>query len=134
MTQHEVQATDSVRRGHECAPYLYDPARYIRLAPALRSALTALAPNREVDLLSYLLCIGRDSFEFDPIDQARIGGSPAWIQGPEFPTCSACKKRLRFIAQFPGSAVSAREHQSGTFYVFGCTTHPSDTRTVYQTT
>lgn len=112
----------------------FSPERYLGGSPALVAALEALCPKYPLELLSYLLCIGRNSFEFEPIDQARIGTSPAWVQDPEHQTCQECKKRMQLVLQLPGTVLSTKAFHRGTFYFFGCPSHPNRTSTLGQFT
>ena len=112
----------------------FSPELYVNNNAALVAALEAVCPEYPSDLLSYLLCIGRNSFEFEPIDQARIGTSPAWVQDPEHQTCEECKKRMQLVLQLPGSVLSKKAFHRGTFYLFGCPSHPHRTKTLGQFT
>jgi hypothetical protein len=112
----------------------YSSQQYIAKNPALLSALGDVCRKYPDDLLSYLLCVGRESFEFEPIDQVRIGTSPAWVQDPEYPICDDCKKRMRLVLQLPGTLVSKKSFHRGTFYLFGCATHPHQTKSLGQFT
>lgn len=112
---------------------VYSPRRYVSSNVALRAALQELCPDSPGALLSYLLCVGRDSYEFEPIDQVRIGGTPAWVQAAEWPTCEQCNQRLRLIVQIPGVLLSATE-TVGTFYWFGCKQHTESTKVIGQFT
>jgi len=116
------------------AKNLFSPKRYLTGNAELRAALAAVCPRHPESLLAFLLCSARESFEFDPINQARIGGSPAWIQNPDPPTCAACAKKLRFIAQVPGPLLSAERLSNSTFYVFGCVMHQDTLEMVEQFT
>ena len=84
------------------------------------------------DLLSYLLCAGLDSFEFEPIDQARIATYPAWAQSPEHRTCNTCRAPMILIVQVPGTLISAND--LGIHYLLGCRAHPDQTEAVTQFT
>jgi hypothetical protein len=112
----------------------FSPERYFGSSTALVAALEAVCPEHPQELLSYLLCIGRNSFEFEPIDQARIGTSPAWVQDPEHQTCEECKKRMQLVLQLPGTVLSKKAFHRGTFYLFGCLSHPHRTKTLGQFT
>lgn len=112
----------------------FSPEQYVAKSPELREVLETLCAKYPVELLSYLLCAGRASFEFEPIDQARIGTSPAWVQDPEYQTCDECNKRMRLVLQLPGTVVSEQAFHRGTFYLFGCLTHPDQTKTLGQFT
>jgi len=113
---------------------VFSTQQYIADSPALLSALQAVCPAYPEDLLSYLLCAGRDSFEFEPIDQARIGTSPAWVQDPEPVTCKECGKRMQLVVQLPGTLISRKAFRRGTFYLFGCAAHPHQIKTLGQFT
>lgn len=112
----------------------FSPEKYVASSPELNEALRAVCPKYPTELLSYLLCIGRASFEFEPIDQARIGTSPAWVQDPEHQVCDRCAKRMGLVLQLPGTAISEKAFRRGTFYLFGCFTHPDQTKTFGQFT
>lgn len=105
----------------------FSPQRYISESSGLREKLTAVCPRYPEELLSYLLCAGRESFEFEPIDQARIGTSAAWVQDPEFKYCPLCKRRMSLIIQLPGTLAHRKAFHRGTFFLFGCATHPDQT-------
>jgi hypothetical protein len=112
----------------------FSPAKYVAKSPELREVLETVCGKYSVELLSYLLCVGRASFEFEPIDQARIGTSPAWVQDPEYQTCDQCNKRMCLVLQLPGTVFSELAFHRGTFYLFGCLTHPGQTKTLGQFT
>jgi hypothetical protein len=109
------------------------PNRYISGNEALDAALRQVCPEYPAELLSYLLSAGADTFEFEPIDQARIGGSAAWVQDPELQKCDECGQTMALILQLPGSLLSSRGSR-GTFYWFGCRQHLDATKTVAQFT
>lgn len=113
---------------------IFSPARYIAANPRLKDALSAVCPEHPESLLAYLLCPGQSGFEFEPIDQARIATSPAWVQDPDTPVCGRCRKRMLPILQLPGSLLRAKGLGRSTFYLFGCKTHPENTETVEQLT
>ncbi len=111
---------------------VFSPKRLLASSDTLEAALRRLSHKYPDDLLSYLLCVGRESFEFEPIDQARIGTSPAWVQDPEWPTCPRCRRRQSLILQIPGTLFSPQ--RKGTYYWFGCKKHPDATQVVEQFT
>ncbi len=110
----------------------FSPSKYVANNPDLLTALAAVCPRYPVELLAYLLAAGGETFEFDPMFQARIGGSPSWVQDAEFPNCSECKKRMSLILQLPGSMLPGKKLPEGTFFFFGCSEHPENTKTVEQ--
>lgn len=111
---------------------VFSPKRLVASSDTLTSALRRLSTESPADLLSYLLCVGSESFEFEPIDQARIGTNPAWVQDPEWPTCPRCHRRQGLILQIPGTLFSPQ--RKGTYYWFGCKKHPDATQVVQQFT
>lgn len=114
---------------------VYSPGEYVAASAPLREALAAACPNHPLKLLSHLLCAaGGEGVEFEPIDQARIGTSPSWVQDPEYQHCDDCRKRMRLILQVPGPLISRKAFRRGTFYFFGCPAHPDRTRTLGQYT
>jgi len=110
----------------------FSPDKYYSASEDLRRALTALCPKYPMELLSYLVCSGRDSFEFDAEMQARIGASIAWVQSPEFPNCDECGRRMTLILQVPGTMLHPKRFHEGVFYLFGCKQHPDETKSVVQ--
>jgi hypothetical protein len=110
----------------------FNPRLYVKSNSTLRDSLARICPEHPADLLSYLLCSGQESFEFEPINQARIGTSAAWIQDPEFQYCDQCRKRMILVLQLPGTLVHRKAFHSATFYLFGCKSHPDRTATVKQ--
>jgi hypothetical protein len=110
----------------------FSPKSYVAGNPDLMDALRTICPRYPEELLSYLLSAGIDSFEFDPIHQARVGGSPAWIQNAEFQNCDQCKKRMVLLLQLPGSLVPGMANARAWFYLFGCVKHPKETKMVVQ--
>jgi hypothetical protein len=112
---------------------VFSPNRYVLSNQALRPALQKICTKYPDELLSYLFNSGAETFEFDPIDQARIGTSPAWVQAAEFQVCSECRRRMALVLQVPGVMI-AKGWASGTFYLFGCKQHPEITKTVVQFT
>jgi len=111
---------------------LFSPKRYIAADPELMAALTDVCPRYPLEVLAYLLSAGIESFEFDPINQARIGGSPSWTQDAEFVNCSLCKKRMSMVLQLPGTLLPVKTKMRATFYLFGCPTHTEQSATVVQ--
>lgn len=110
----------------------FAPEKYLAASPDLRAALVEVCPDYAAELLAYLLCIGGETFEFEPINQARIGSTAAWVQSPEHQNCSECGKRMALILQLPGTAISRKHLHEGTFYLFGCPQHPEQTSSVAQ--
>ncbi len=108
------------------------PKQYISGNPELMAALSDISPRYPAEVLAYLLSAGMDSFEFDPINQARIGGRPSWIQDPEFVNCDECKKRMDLILQLPGTLLPGKPNARATFYLFGCPAHLDQTKTIVQ--
>lgn len=91
-------------------------------------------PENPHGLLAYLLCAGRESYEFEPIDQARVGTSPSWVQDPQHQLCPQCQRRMSLILQLPGTLLSHQAYHRGTFFLFGCPTHPTETSSLGQFT
>ena len=110
----------------------FSPRKYVASSLELSRALTVVCPRYPADLLTYLLAAGAETFEWDPIDQARIGGSPSWVQDAEFPECAECRKRMSLILQLPGALLPGKPLPEGTFFFFACVKHPDNTRTVAQ--
>jgi hypothetical protein len=100
----------------------------------LKPPLAAVCPRYPEELLQYLLCAGVETFELDPMDQVRLGGSPVWVQDEEFPDCDHCKRAMTLILQVPGTLLPGTPIPRGTFYFFGCREHPDQTKTVAQFT
>ncbi len=113
---------------------LFVPTTYARKNEVLREKLASICPEYPTELLSYLLCVGQETFGFEPMRQGRIGTTPEWVQDPEFQYCDQCNKRMALIVQLPGRLLHKKAFQEGTFYFFGCKTHPDRTRTVAQFT
>lgn len=110
----------------------FSPSQYVKGNRRLQEQLASICPEYPTDLLSYLLCVGGSGFEFEPIDQVRIGTSAAWVQDPELQYCDHCKKRMALILQLPGALLHDKAFQEETFYLFGCKKHSDQTRTVSQ--
>jgi hypothetical protein len=111
---------------------MFAPARLLAGNAALLASLKAVCPDHPEKLLGYLLAAGAETFEFDSIDQARIGTSPSWIQDAEFHSCELCKKRMAPILQLPGTLAARKGYGSAVFYLFGCPEHPEQIKTVSQ--
>lgn len=109
---------------------VFDPARYMKLQPELEEALTEICPDHPTEALSAILCDGQ--IEFEPIDQPRIGTSASWVQSPEWQSCDNCKKPMKLIVQLPGPCTGKKELREGTIYLFGCASHPDETKQVLQ--
>jgi len=112
----------------------YQPTKYLASDPVLAERVKSACPEYPLELLSYLLAAGGDTFEFDAINQARIGTSAAWLQEPEFQSCPQCGKRMILIIQLPGTLAHRKHFHEGTFFLFGCQTHPQETSVVRQFT
>jgi hypothetical protein len=110
----------------------FSPSKYVAGNPQLSKALAEVCPAYPSELLAYLLAAGAETFEFDPVFQARIGGSPAWVQGADFPVCGECRKRMSLILQLPGALLPGKPMREGTFFFFACATHQDRTETVAQ--
>jgi hypothetical protein len=110
----------------------FSPSEYVHSSSQLLAALRAVCPAYPGELLAYLLAGGAETFEFDPMFQARIGGSPSWVQDAEFPNCPECKKRMSLILQLPGALLPGKKLPEGTFFFCGCAKHPDKTKTVAQ--
>lgn len=110
----------------------FSPGKYVASDPQLLRALAAVCPAYPTDLLGYLLAAGAETFEFDPMFQARIGGSPSWVQDAAFPECKDCRKRMSLVLQLPGAMLPGKPLAEGTFFFFACAKHPENTRTVAQ--
>jgi hypothetical protein len=110
----------------------FSPGKYVASNPQLLLALTEVCPAYPAELLAYLLAGGAETFEFDPMSQARVGGSPSWVQDAEFPVCVECKKRMSLILQLPGAMLPGKKMAEGTFFFFGCARHSDNTKTVAQ--
>jgi hypothetical protein len=127
VPRHQAKRSAKARNG-------FAPERYVANSPALIDALREVCSEYPTELLAYLLCIGAASFEFESIDQARIGTSPAWVQEPEHPTCGTCRMRMVLVLQLPGTTISQSALHRGTYYLFGCTKHPDQTTSLGQFT
>lgn len=110
----------------------FSPRKYVASDPSLLNALAAVCPAFPGDLLAYLLAAGGETFEFDPMFQARIGGSPSWVQDAEFPECNECRKRMTLVLQLPGAILPGKPLAEATLYFFACVKHPDRTKTVSQ--
>jgi hypothetical protein len=108
--------------------------RFVEGDPPLKSALLAICPKYPAELLQYLLSAGLDTFELDPMHQVQLGGSPAWVQDEEFPSCAHCRKQMSLILQMPGTLLPGTTSPRGTFFFFGCSEHPEHTKMVAQFT
>lgn len=112
----------------------FAPEKYLAASTELREALRQLCPKNPKELLAYLLCAGgAESGSFEPIDQVRIGASPAWAQEPAHQDCGVCGKRMALILQLPGATIG-KDFHSGVFYLFGCIRHPDQLKRVVQHT
>lgn len=110
---------------------IFDPKRYIKLCPELQKLLEDISSKYPMELLSYILC---GSIEFEPIDQLRVGTSAAWVQDPDWKYCPTCRKRMSLIIQLPGTSLHKKAFHEGTFFLFGCKSHPEFTELVDQYT
>ena len=113
---------------------VYSPNRYMALNRELTAHLSRLCERYPAEMLTYLLCPINESFEYEPLEQIRIAGSPAWTQVAEFPRCRVCAKPLMLILQFPGILTAVRNLREATFYVFACSRHTDEYETVTQFT
>jgi hypothetical protein len=110
----------------------FSPKNYVEGNPDLMNALRNICPRFPEELLAFLLSVGHNSFEFDPVHQARVGGSPAWFQNAELPNCDQCRKRMVLLLQLPGTLVPGKANTRAWFYLFGCVKHPEETKVVVQ--
>ena len=109
----------------------YAPSKYLQRSRRLGAQLAGICERYPGELLGHLLSLA-DTFEHDDMDQVRIGGSPGWVQSPEFPSCRTCGHKARFVVQIPGHLLPSRRRISGTCYVFSCEHHPSEVELVVQ--
>lgn len=112
----------------------YSPNEYFKKIPEVASACEKICPEFPSELLGYLFNISRECYYHDPIDQIRIGGSPSWIQNPEYELCPICKKRMSHIAQIPSEILPTHWKAIGDFYLMGCKKHPGQICTINQFT
>lgn len=112
----------------------FAPEHHVARSLEQLAKLQVLCACYTVELLSYLLSAGRVSQEFEPIDQVRIGSSPAWAQDPQPQSCDACWQRMRLVLQIPGTVISRTAFHRATFYLFGCASHPDQKKTLGQFT
>ncbi len=110
----------------------FSPQRYFSASDELQRALIKSCPKYPMEMLSFLICSGSDSFEFEPLSQARIGASIEWVQSPEFPTCELCGRRMAIILQIPGTMLHPKRFHEGIFYLFGCRHHIDSTKSISQ--
>lgn len=110
----------------------YSPRLLLSKNEELKVALNEVCEKYPLDLLTFLLNAGSDSFE-DGF-QVRFGGSPAWVQGSNYQNCNICKKRMSLIVQLPGELLPHVTRNNGTFFFFGCEKHPEQTKTTCQFT
>jgi hypothetical protein len=110
---------------------IFSPRRYMATIPGLPEALRDVCPEYPQELLGYLLCVSGASFEFEPIEQARIGTAAAWVQDPEWQLCDACHRRMILILQVPDGMLSSKGGNC-VLYWFGCRRHTESTRMVAQ--
>ncbi len=111
---------------------VYEPSTYLRESKELLPLLREISATYPKESLNYLLTAGTRAHSFDPIDQARIGASVAWIQDPDSPDCPLCRKRMASIVQVPGVMLKTRGYRDGNFYLFGCVEHPEQIAQVFQ--
>lgn len=102
--------------------------RYVRLSRALAGELNELYAKNPQALLAQLLSADGRLSAAEPFDQLRCGVSAAWIQSPRFHKCPTCRRPMRLIIQVPG-ALLGRRLAEGSFYHFGCPTHPDQSIT-----
>lgn len=102
----------------------YDPD-LLKHSPELLAAVTKLYPESPGNFLAAIL--PKES----PTD-IQIGGSPSWLQSPEFPRCETCGRWMLLILQL--SSADIFDKTSDTIYFFGCRLHPESTATVFQFT
>jgi len=110
---------------------VYSPERYLRTSEALPRALLTVSSRYPQEALSYLLSPGGDTFEFDGLNQVRFGGSPAWVQAPQFPKCLVCNHSMQFILQMPGTLAPPVSPEA-IVYLFGCLAHPDQLNSITQ--
>jgi len=104
--------------------YMWSPDRYLSKSRKLRSYFSELNQPDQSEALYRI------------IEKAiKINGGLSWVQNAEFPNCSICKKRMKFILQLSGLHFSKNKkydiHESE-IYVFGCTKHTDEIKPVIQ--
>jgi hypothetical protein len=114
-----------LRKAGRNGQHMYSVARMVRHSPALRDELIKLYPESAELLLESVFERFRLFFDERGI---RIGLPPAWIQSGRFHRCGLCGRPMRLIIQMPGELV-ARRLSEGSFYLFGCPSHPGEQTT-----
>jgi len=127
-------AMPRVRGASGKARNVFDPGALMRRGPELARALEAIAPGLERELLSFPLCPGRWSHEYEPLDQARIGGGASWVHGVARRACGRCAEPLRFALQVPGALLGPGSDADAVHYVLSCARHPDELPVVVQRT
>jgi hypothetical protein len=95
--------------------------------PKLKSYINSLIKEQQVDLLTSIICdrpILNNHYE--PIFQVRIGSGISWIQGPQYPKCNTCKKKMNFIFNLPGDISGKKGYGEFVYYIFSCSKHPDN--------
>ncbi len=88
--------------------------------------------NKSLSIGAQRNCLYAASDELDIDNYSQIGGYPNWQQGPIYPHCPKCSKRMMFFAQVEGDLLEGGP--LGFFYAFICELCKRNTAVVYQTT
>jgi hypothetical protein len=98
--------------------------RYLSLSSHLDSLLDPLAPADRAKALEYIMG-----------PAIRVLGGIEWAQGAEYPHCSECAGKMKFIMQVSGTwfpkRVNFNIHESE-IYIFGCEKNPEHLQKVVQ--
>lgn len=115
----------------ECEPW--DPARGGNRVLLLGESDLAAEPPKPPAGCEHArpqsIAYGKPRFELDPEKEeveeqpdgnSKLGGFPGWVQHPEVPTCDACAKPMRFVAQLAGNEAGMNFGDVGVGYLFIC--------------
>lgn len=93
----------------------------------LKNHIETLIKDQQVDLLASIID-NRPILNnhYEPIFQIRIGSGLRWIQGPQFPKCSICKKKMSFLFNLPGDISGKKGYGEFVYYIFSCQEHPNN--------
>jgi len=114
---------------------LLSPSSLLRKVPTLDGVVSAVGPNPEKTLVT-VLAPSSWGESFEAFERIQVGGSPDWVQSPEWPSCPDCGRRAAFLAQIGVAASPALDRRviGDVTYLFGCETHRESVLCVTQFT
>lgn len=111
----------------------WSPRNLLARNKELKILVKSFIKERYVDLLASILENKPVLADYhEPLFQIRIGDGLRSIDRPEYVHCDICKKKMKYIFNFPGSYTGKKGYTDLIYYVFGCKIHPDHVKYTLQ--